>query len=165
MLRAPHRRFAAWYEWKGFQSQLEAAGVIGCTQVAVSHLLQGRRDAGLKLGLRIQELTADWPEGPIRVEEWSKPEDGSSPEPESPSDTTGVRAAATLERAPIPLTPPGVPAVGPDVDHPLTRRSDPPPPDGPKVTAAVPGDERASNAAVNAVVPELVAAERKASTN
>ena len=82
-IREVHRRFADWAKWRGLKTQDEVADVLKCTQVAVSNLMLGARDAGLKLALTIEAVTADWPEGTIRATEWLEP--GEAPPAAEPA--------------------------------------------------------------------------------
>ena len=77
--RRAHHRFAAWVSWyrenhrdeSGKEPSLEAvAAVIGCSQGFVSQLLSGTRSAELESAHKIERVTARWPDGPIRTEEW-----------------------------------------------------------------------------------------------
>lgn len=62
-------RFGEWVDWLE-KSQAEVGDLIGCHQTMVARLMKGGRTPGLGLALRIQELSAEWPEGPIRASEW-----------------------------------------------------------------------------------------------
>jgi hypothetical protein len=64
------KRLAAFLEWKGW-TRTEAAKHFGCSQPFVTFLLSGERTVhGLSIAHAIEAATAEWPEGPIRTEEW-----------------------------------------------------------------------------------------------
>lgn len=76
-----HDRFAAWVTSTG-KSKSEVARLIGCDPSLVSRILARQRKAGLDLALAIEEQSAAWEHGPIRVAEWRTTSD------ESTSDST-----------------------------------------------------------------------------
>ena len=70
-----NQRFAAWVVWlmehRGVRSQRQVGELLGCHQVTVSQLISGERKArGHRLVSAIERATAEWPEGPIRGDEW-----------------------------------------------------------------------------------------------
>jgi transcriptional regulator with XRE-family HTH domain len=65
-----HKRFAKWVAWRG-TSQSQIASDLGCTQAFVSLLASGKKSiAKLPMAHAVERLSADWPDGPIRTEEW-----------------------------------------------------------------------------------------------
>lgn len=74
--------FMDWRDWK----QAQLADAIGTKQANVSHILHGRKGAGLKWAHAIETLTAQprpdgevWSDGPIRTEEWlDQPKSGAA---------------------------------------------------------------------------------------
>lgn len=67
--------------------QVQLAERLGIHQATVSKLLRGARGVSVDMAVRIERATSDWPEGPIRVEEWAEVE--AEPEP-APTGTDGA---------------------------------------------------------------------------
>ena len=68
-MESAHIRFARWIEYLGI-SDAEVARKIGCDASYPPKIRVGRRTPGLDLAHAIERLSADWPDGPIRTEEW-----------------------------------------------------------------------------------------------
>lgn len=91
-------RFEAWRKSRGM-TQEEVAAEVGCDRGYFALIFKGRKAAdgsrkhpilGLELAHRIEELSAEWAEGPIRTEEWLTPA----------KDTAEHLDPATSERSP-----------------------------------------------------------------
>lgn len=54
---------------------MEAAVALEVDRTYVTHLARGRRVPARRLANRIEQLSAGWPEGPIRPAEWDEAED------------------------------------------------------------------------------------------
>lgn len=78
-MREVHERFARWLDWRGL-SQSQAAELLGCSQVYVSLLRSGERDAGMGTAFDIEAASEGWPEGPISASEWRKPKPDEAPD-------------------------------------------------------------------------------------
>jgi hypothetical protein len=74
-MRKANKRFRQFFEWKGL-TQDNLAPVLGCGQTTISHLLNGVHGANTPLAVAIERLSAEWPEGPILVEEWADRDEG-----------------------------------------------------------------------------------------
>ena len=72
-MRKIHHRFRAFFLWMGL-SQDKMALLLNCGQTTVHNLLTGAHGASVVLAVAIERLSADWPEGPILVEEWAERE-------------------------------------------------------------------------------------------
>lgn len=55
-------------------SQADVGRDLGLSQAFIAELESGRKTPSLKTALAIAKLTAKWPEGPVRPEEWSQDE-------------------------------------------------------------------------------------------
>lgn len=51
-------------------SSKAAAQILGCTPAFVAMMRRGEKRPGLAMAVRIERLTAQWSEGPIRPSEW-----------------------------------------------------------------------------------------------
>lgn len=69
-----HERLARLVKGKGW-TQEEAAVELDCHQTMVSRILSGKRKPGRTTAARIEEISADSPEGPIRVGDWDDNEE------------------------------------------------------------------------------------------
>ena len=69
-----HRRFRQWFAASGL-SQADFARLAGCHQTAVSRVLAGQHRPGLELVAAVERLTAELPEGPITVVDWTVPDE------------------------------------------------------------------------------------------
>lgn len=81
-----HARFREWLESEGWTQEV-AAVFLGCSQSAVSAIAHGTRRPGVDLVHKIEELSAKWPKGPIKTEEWV-----SEPTPEEKRRRTKTAA-------------------------------------------------------------------------
>ncbi len=64
-----HERFTRWLASKGW-TQEKAAAELRCHQTMVSRIRAGKRKPGRALAARIEELSADSPEGQIKAADW-----------------------------------------------------------------------------------------------
>jgi len=64
-----HSRFAKWLEFLA-ASDSEVARRLGCDATYPGKIRSGRRTPGLDVAHAIEKLSTEWPEGPIRTEEW-----------------------------------------------------------------------------------------------
>jgi hypothetical protein len=71
-------RFAEWIAWTSWRPA-EAAYRLGCDASYLGRLRKGTRRPGLRLALAIERLSATWPEGPIRVQEWHDADPATQP--------------------------------------------------------------------------------------
>lgn len=75
---APRERLGRWMEWAGL-SKGDAATQLKVSRSYLWRMLEGKRTPGLETALRIEELTRQWPEGPIVASEWVAKDDGDEP--------------------------------------------------------------------------------------
>ena len=83
-MRPAHERFARWFAESGL-TKVAVALEVGCSPVFVGYILRGERDPGLAIAHGIERLTAAWPEGAIRTEEWIPPSHTESVPPTEPA--------------------------------------------------------------------------------
>jgi hypothetical protein len=58
-LSQARRRFKKWV--RSCESDSEAARMLGCTKGAICHIMNGRRDLGLRLALKFQQIDPEVP--------------------------------------------------------------------------------------------------------
>lgn len=68
-METAHSRFEKWVAFTGL-SDAEIARRLGCDTSYPGKIMRQGRRPGLELAHSIERLTSDWPEGPIRTEEW-----------------------------------------------------------------------------------------------
>jgi transcriptional regulator with XRE-family HTH domain len=106
-------RLRAYLTFKGW-SQTDFAREIGHHQTHVGRLLLGKRGPGLELAHAIERLSSDWPDGPIRMEEWIASDTQESAPPLPVIDHAIAEMTAAIEGASLELSdPPSQPSRDP----------------------------------------------------